>query len=411
MSINLLSINRLYVKNYDGLSRACWIGIIINLIESVLIGVYYFLSLYFVNELHLDISTSGLILSCYGIGAVIGGILGGKMSDKISSGFVMIVCLLIQAGAYFSLLGLTSIHILMLVVGMLGLATYAFLTANHMWVLSQCGHDEGEKLRVINILSISSNFGFGISAMIISQAVFLGYHSIFAVTALIFFMVSAFLFIWEVKCKKLNNMAIDVADQSQEKCEGISLKGEKYNRSILIILLSVFLIGSVVAQFGSTYAIYIRDTFPQLNVNGVGMLYATNAFIVVIFSAPLGNAIKRFNKIKMVGIGGLLIGAGMVMLAESWSFIFVMLACIIYTIGEIIFFSMAQLICYQNGHGNKKGRSLGIYRSIYAMSRIAGPASGSYAYMHLGGNVVWYFCGAIGLFCFVACNFLKTVNS
>jgi MFS family permease len=105
----------------------------------------------------------------------------------------------------------------------------------------------------------------------------------------------------------------------------------------------------------------------------------------------------------MIGIGALLLGTGMLLLSLSCMFSLAMLACIIYTIGEMIFFSLSHLICYQNGAEKKKGSSLGIYRMIYASSRVVGPTLGGLIYQQWSGDALWYICGFIGLACFSAC--------
>lgn len=394
-----------YLNHYSGLTKSCWFGIMVNFIESILIGVYYFLSLYFVNELHFNLDVSGIILSTYGIGAVLGGIFGGHLTDRFLPQTVMALCLLIQAATYLFLIKLASPIFLMLDIGMLGFATYAFLTANHVWVLNQCQNDETQRLKAINILSTVSNLGLGISALIISQGIVFGYHDIFIVTASILAAVSFLLLIKQL----WQRQSIVTRISAMQKAKITKAEPVRYsNKSVWVGLMSVLLIGSIVAQFGSTYAVHIRNTFPELAVSGVSILFAVNAFFVVIFSVPLGNALKEYNKVLMVGIGALLIGMGMAMLSISSLFIMAVLACLIYTIGEIIFFSMVQLVCYQSGKTSKKGRSLGIYRTTYALSRVVGPTAGGFIYLHFSGNVLWYLCGVTGCICFAACYLFKS---
>lgn len=84
MADYLLTYARKYAKNYEGLPRACWNGIILIGVNAFTIGICFFLSLYFVNTKHYSPSIAGLLLSCYGMGTVSGGIIAGKLSDKFS---------------------------------------------------------------------------------------------------------------------------------------------------------------------------------------------------------------------------------------------------------------------------------------------------------------------------------------
>lgn len=109
----------------------------------------------------------------------------------------------------------------------------------------------------------------------------------------------------------------------------------------------------------------------------------------------------------MTGIGAFLMGFGMFMLSFSVTFTLAILACIIYTIGEMLFFSIAQLLCYQSGGEKKKGQSIGLFRTIFAASVFIGPTLGGYIYHRFGGNYVWYLCGFIGVACLISCLKLK----
>src|SRR5579871_871037 len=120
-----------YLKNYAGLSASCWQGIFINFVESILTGLCYFLPLYFVNELNLSVATAGMIISFYGLGTILGGFIGGKISDKTSPGLVSILCMLLQATAFIALIRLQSAYLLMLDLFIIGMASYGFITANY----------------------------------------------------------------------------------------------------------------------------------------------------------------------------------------------------------------------------------------------------------------------------------------
>lgn len=123
MQTQLLSIGRTYFKNYTSLPGLCWLGIGLSLIESTLMGVFYFLSLYFVNVLHFSVASAGNIISCYGLGAIAGGYCSGKLSDKTFSTFVSIGSMFIQAFCYLALIKLRQFSFLVADIFILGFAT------------------------------------------------------------------------------------------------------------------------------------------------------------------------------------------------------------------------------------------------------------------------------------------------
>lgn len=391
MQTHLLSLGKRYIQSCCGLKKACWRGIIFSLIESTLMGMFYFLSLYFVDVLHFSVPLAGMIISFYGLGAMVGGYASGKLSDKINPAIIASVSLFTQAIIYLSLIHLTQPSILMAVVFILGMAGYGFITSSHLWVLSQCTDDQSQKVKALNLLSIASNLGISIAAILMGIFSYYGFNYIFTFSGTILLLMGCYIFIQEkgnghqLKSNPLQKTSSDLPIFNQ--------------RLLMLVLIAVFFIGFIVVQRSSTYSLYIRQLFPQLGIQAVSILLIINSLIVVLLSTPIGDFISTYNKTTMTGIGGFLIGFGMFMLIFSHSFIMVALACVVYTFGEIIFFCMAQLICYDCGGQNKSGHSLGLFRLTYASSRVLAPAMGTYICASYGYDTVWYISFFIGLTC------------
>ena len=66
MSSSLASPIKKYISNYRGISQHCWQGIFLTFINDASACIIFFLSLYFVNSLSINISASGTIISSYG---------------------------------------------------------------------------------------------------------------------------------------------------------------------------------------------------------------------------------------------------------------------------------------------------------------------------------------------------------
>lgn len=397
-----------FVKNYFSIyhefSKYCLFGFVMCLLESIFIGIYYYLSIYFVDALHFDISTAGIIISFYGIGAILGGIIGGKLSDKWTPGIVTTYSLFIQAITYFSFTQTQSVGLLMINAFILGIASYGFITANHLFVLSHCTNGENQRLKGLGILSMASNLGLGLSALILGETLSIGFYRVFLITAFFVFILACFSAYYELTTRKQGNVLSFQQNQPQAKQDSDSIQSDF--SIFLTVLACVFFIGMIVTQSGTTYTIYIKEMFPDYGLKAVTILFAINSFIVVIASAVVCELIKEYNKLMMVGLGGFLIGFGMFMLTFSHWFVIAIFSCLVYTFGEIIFFSVSQLLCYQCGMENQKGTSLGIYRVVYASSRVLGPISGSLIYAQFGGDKVWIISGFIGTACILFCTFL-----
>src|SRR3990167_6810845 len=113
-----------YAANYAGLPTACWQGIFLTFVNAISVGICFFLSLYFVDILHFNIATAGVMISAYGLGTVIGGIAAGKLSDQIFPTFISIGSLFIQAIAFLLLTQLHAVELIIINLFILGMATY-----------------------------------------------------------------------------------------------------------------------------------------------------------------------------------------------------------------------------------------------------------------------------------------------
>lgn len=386
-----------YFRHYQGLSKTCWAGIICSLLQALISGIFYFLTFYFVNDLQFSMSVTGIIVGGYGVGAVLGGYGGGKLSDKFSPISVSVVSLLIQALAILNLIYLKNQLILMANLFLMGVGTYAFITANHVLVLSSCLSQENERLRAINVLSTVTNLGLGLSTLMIGVVARFGFINLFAVLSAALVTMALYLLITK-------------EDYHQQVCAVVQQKApltkkKKWNRALFqVVLLCVLLTGTVVAQMSTTYPIYLQARFPQFGMHAYSAAFFVNTLLVILLQTPLVNAVGKRNKVAVMGLGAFLLGAGMMCLNFINAFAGVLLLCAIYTAGEMIFFSMAQLNCYQEAPLRKRGRNLGLYRMTFAASRVAGPVMGGFIYQHLGAHAVWYACGMLGTVCLLVCG-------
>lgn len=392
-----------YISNYKGLSNYCWNKIINNFVNTMLIGVFYFFSVYFVNILGVKIEIATTIISFYGLGAVFGGLIGGKLSDRINPGVVSVFSIFMQAIAISIIANTKSITILSILLFTFGFSTYSFITSNYLSVLKQCENNETEKLKALNILAVISNLGLSLSAVIIGIFASFGFKNVLITVGFLFFILGIFTLLTE-------NKSFYVASKKVDN-EKLSKNFKSQNNTITnYILICVFFVGCIISQMSSTYPIFLHEIFPYMGVKSISMALMLNSLLVVTFQAPLSNYFAEYNKIMIVGAGAFLLGFGVMMLNFSSSFMFIMFACVVYTIGEILFFSTAQLVCYQGADERKKGASLGLYRMIYASSRIAGPLAGGFIFSQVGASALWYFCGLIGFLFFLGCVYLKINN-
>lgn len=392
-----------YTSNYKGLPKDCWGAIYLSLINAISIGVCFFLSLYFVETLKFTMFQVGLLMSAYGIGTAMGGIIGGRLCDTFKPTLVVSISLSFQGFLFLILSNVHTIYYLMLNMLILGISFYTFKTANNVSLLQLCDNDHDLRFKGLGLLYAASNLGLGISGVLIGFIAFYGYKRIFYIAATLL-IGSSFYSIFFYKWSNLINRNSNPAQIERESF----VKLNKNDKLILIlILLFLFFVGIIISQLSCTYPIYIKKSFPLFGNSAVGILFILDTVLIVLFQAPLAAYISKFNSLKVLGVGAFSMGFGMLILSTTYSFIFAILSCCFWTMGEMLFLPIAQNICYEKSDDLKKGQNIGYFQSTYVISTVIGPLLGGYVYTEISANAMWYFSFIIGITCLLICLSLK----
>src|ERR1700712_4479899 len=94
----------LYKNAYGGLSRSTWWLALVMLINRSGTMVVPFMTMYMTQHIGVSISKAGFVMSLFGTGAVIGALIGGKLTDKLGYYYIQITTL-IGGGLMFIVLG------------------------------------------------------------------------------------------------------------------------------------------------------------------------------------------------------------------------------------------------------------------------------------------------------------------
>ncbi|MDQ6904814.1 MAG: MFS transporter, partial [Bacteroidota bacterium] len=98
------SVVSLYKKVYGGLSAGTWWLSLVMLVNRSGTMVIPFMTMYLTQHYDYSISKAGFVMSLFGLGAIVGSLIGGKLVDVIGYYYVQIIAL-IGGGSMFIILG------------------------------------------------------------------------------------------------------------------------------------------------------------------------------------------------------------------------------------------------------------------------------------------------------------------
>lgn len=398
----LNNIVKNYFSVYSNLPKACWQSVFLTFIESLATGIVFFLSIYFVGILKFSIDKAGFLIASYGIGTICGSIFAGKLSDLLSPKKISAINLLFQSFAFISLAKLNRFDLLILNMFSIGICTYAFMTANNLWLMKQSASQAELRLKCISMTRVASNLGMAGSGIVIGIFHLSQFYILFYLSSIALLFSAIFCYFFVTENKQIGNI-----DKKFENEKNLQFKNIISIKIIVLMFAFLFIVGLFISQLSVTYPIYIQESFPHLGTQGISLLFVLDTLVIVFVQVPLINLIKNHNKIFLVGLGIFMMSLGMFILNYLFSFSLAILSCLIWTIGEIIFLGIAQFICYESANNQKKGQIMGLFQAISAFGRVVGPIIGGYIYYTLSGNFLWSLIFIVGILCFSVSLYFK----
>lgn len=383
---------KLYLDQYRGISKQSWYRVMLTFINDLASGIIFFLPIYLVQLLHFNVATAGIIISCHGIGKALGGYIGGKLTEIMNPDKIVMYCLLIDAVMFAGLMKAITLFSILAIVFILGVSAYTFATANKIFVLDSVKSDESNQIKLLSVFYASSNLGIGLSAIFINYLSSFGFKTIFLLSSLI--LAISFISVL-LQLKTTINLPTRSTDQHSDP--GNPRDSNRNPFIPYIILGCLFGIGMIISQLGSTYPIYLGHVFPSQGINAVSIVFTINSLLILFLQTPVANYFGRFNKIFTVGFGAFLMAGSMASLIVTHSMLALIIAMLAYTLGEMIFFSLAQFVIYQHSAPSKQASNVGLFQTALAVSMIIGPTAGGYVYHQYGSDFLWVICGMMGL--------------
>ncbi|STC93881.1 putative transporter [Chryseobacterium carnipullorum] len=157
-SVKLISV---YTSSFKGLSEESWMLALVMLINRAGSMVLPFLGVYMTGHLHFSIENSGIILSFFGIGSVLGSWLGGLITDKIGEYRVQSLSLLLSV-PLFCLIPLFKTEVgLAAIILIQSIVSETFRPANSVAITKYAKPENITRAFSLNRMAVNLGFSIG----------------------------------------------------------------------------------------------------------------------------------------------------------------------------------------------------------------------------------------------------------
>jgi len=165
------------------------------------------------------------------------------------------------------------------------------------------------------------------------------------------------------------------------------------DRGFLLFLAAALLAGAVYAQNVSTLPLFVRDA--GYGPSTYGLMQSLNGLIVVAAELPVIAWAQRHERLRMVALGQLLIGAGFASLLVADTIPLLIGMVTVWTLGEIVGSSPSLAIAADRAPDYARGRYQSALGAAWSVAFMLGPILGTLVYSR-SPSALWWACGVLG---------------
>lgn len=394
------SIFSLYKKSYGGLSSGTWWLSLVMLVNRMGTMVIPFMTMYLTQQDGFTIEKAGFVMSVFGVGAVTGALIGGKLVDAIGYYHVQLFALA-GGGVMFIILGqMHSYSSICIVTFILALLNEAFRPANTVAVAHYS--NEQNRTRSYSLNRLAVNFGWAVGGALGGILASFHYSLLFWVDGFSNLLAALFLY---VTLSPKRNINTEVKSKQKQTVKVSVYK----DRGYLTFIMLVFIFSLCFFQLFTTIPVFFKENF-KLSVFFIGMIMALNGLIISVFEMITVFSLEgRRPSLHYISFGMLLVSISFILLnLPSSNFALIAVVSMVFlTFGEIFTMPFMNSWWIGRSQANNRGQYAALFTVAWALAQAIGPFSGALIAEHLGYKSLWF---GIGIICVLLAFFFRRLK-
>jgi MFS family permease len=385
--MSLAALARRAVPDLHGLPRPFWVLFAGTLVNRVGGFVLIFLTIYLTEVRGLTPALAGGVISAYGIGAMVGAVIGGALSDRLGRRPVLVGSLLGGAAAMAGLGLVTSIGAITTAAAVAGL-----LYEMYRPVVSAAIADlvpPEQRSRAYGLIYWAVNIGASIAPLAGGQIVAaLGYRALFiadAATTALFGLV-----LWKALPETHRLLSPSSATTVGNMVRTLGRDG----RFAAVCLLTL---GLSLVFFQSFVGLPIDVRAHGFSPATFGALIAINGVLIVLLQPLISELIAATARPPVLALAALLMAVGFGMNAVVGSVMGYAVSVVIWTLGEILFSPASTALVADLAPPDARGLYQGAFAITFSLAFATAPLIGGVAIAAAGAWWLWVGCLVTGV--------------
>lgn len=344
-----------------------------------------FLGVYMTEHLKFSLENTGIVLSFYGIGSVLGSWLGGFLTDKFGEYYIQSWSLFLSAPIFIIMPFFSSVEMMALLIFLQSTISDTFRPANSVAITKYARPENLTKAFSLNRMAV--NLGFSIGPALGGILSGISYNFLFIVNGI--GAVTAGI-IYVIFFRRRNKIFREKKKSEPTKTIEKTVTKSPYKDYPFLLysfLCAVFAV--CFFQFFNTIPLFYKDV-AKLDQSTIGFILGYSGFIIVLLEMPLVSLAERVLKIpQILSIGIIMSGVSYLLLLFGSNIPLLLLSMSILSIAEIWVLPFMSTVTALRAERGNKGAYMGLNGIAFSFSFIFTPFLGTYVVSHFGFDSLW----------------------
>lgn len=344
-----------------------------------------FLSLYLTAVQEMSAVEAGRILSLWGVGSVLGSLVGGWLADRVGTWQTQWLSLFGSGFAFLTLGFLETPGLIAVGVLVASLVVDAFRPACMSAVADWS--PPGLQLRAFALIRLALNLGIGVAPAVGGFLALYDYHLLFFADALTCWGAASLLML-PVLARKRH---LKPSHSEQRSTRSSPWRDGPF----LALLLVTFLLTLVLFQLFNTFPLHLRENL-GLREDAIGLIFALNPVLIVLFEMVLIHWTERFDRFRVLALGAMLLAGGFGLTPLGSTALFICFTVVVWTVGEMLTLPILNSIVAERSPAGGRGRYMGLFTMSFALGLVIAPLAGMTVLDRFGSTALWACAGLVG---------------
>jgi predicted MFS family arabinose efflux permease len=380
----------LYRDAFGGLPRLTWLLCAAAFLNRCGSMVVPFLGPYLKAKFGMPADHAGLVVSLYGVGAILGSWLGGALTDRIGPVRLQVGALAASAVWMLLMTQCGALATLVPAVFVLGLLNDAFRPGSNTAVAQSVPPHLRRKALSLNRFAL--NLGWACGPTIGGYLIELDFVWMFVADGL----TCALAALWLAQVlRQWSPVAAEPGGAAAEDVVAAARPASPWRDGhfVRLMVANTFVLLAFMQYFATGTRVFVDQGWGEA---AVGWFLAVNPILITLFEMPVVHAMRARRPLPAVALGALVIGLGYLCFLLPWGGLAIVLGMAIVAGGELLQMPMLGAHVNDIAPDRARGAYNGAYGVNFTFALVFAPALGGFVYERMGADALWWSCAVLG---------------